>query len=92
MLEIHYEVAGRKLDPCFIGDSVQKAMLLRAARQVKRKFADIRIPDSFDPLRILIRGEDIHSLRYELQGPPEVLDLVKEQHGHVRNEPIEIAA
>lgn len=92
MLEIHYEVGGKKLDPCFIGDSIQKATLLRAARQVKRKFADIRIPDCYDPLRILIKGRDIHHLRYELYGSPEVLNLVKQQHGHTRNELIELAA
>lgn len=91
MLDIQFEVAGRKLDPCFIGDSLQKAVLLRAARQVKRKFSDIRIPDRHDPLRILITGDDVEHLRYELSGSPEVLDLVKEQHGHVRNEIIEVA-
>lgn len=92
MLEIHYEVGGRKLDPCFIGDSILKAVLLRAARQVKKKFSDIRIPDRQDPLRILIKGQDMHNLRYELDGSPEVLELVKQLHGHTRNEIIERAA
>ena len=92
MLEIHFEVGGIKLDPCFLGDSVKKAVLLRAARQVKRKFADIRIPDRYDPLRILIKGCDLNHLRYELHGSPEVLDLVKQRHGHARNDIIELAA
>ncbi len=92
MLEIHYEVGGKKLDPCFIGDSIKKAVLLRAARQVKRKFADIRIPDRQSPLRILIKGRDINNLSYELHGSPEVLELVRQQHGHTRNELIELAA
>lgn len=92
MLEIHYELAGRKLDPCFINDSIQKTTLLRAAREVKRKFSDIHIPDCQAPLRILIKGQDIHHLRYELYGTPEVLALVKQQHGHTRNELIELAA
>ncbi|MDZ7842765.1 MAG: hypothetical protein U5R46_18365 [Gammaproteobacteria bacterium] len=92
MVEIHFEVGGKKLDPCFIGDSVTKAVLLRAARQVKRKFADIRIPDSHDALRILIKGRDINNLKYELHGSPEVLDLVRQQHGHARNDLIDLAA
>lgn len=92
MLEIHFEVGGRKLDPCFIGDSMTRAVLLRAARQVKRRFADIRIPDSCDPLRILITGRDINNLKYELYGSPEVLDLVRRQHGHTRNSLIDLAA
>lgn len=92
MLEIHFEVGGRKLDPCFIGDSVQKAVLLHAARQVKQKFADIRIPDSHDPLRILIKGRDFDHLGYELHGSPEVLELVRQQHGHTRNDVIDLAA
>lgn len=92
MLEIHYEVGGRKLDPCFIGDSILKAVLLRAARQVKRKFADIRIPDRQDPLRILIKGQDVNHLHYELHGSPEVLEMVQQQHGHTKTEQIELAA
>jgi len=92
MLEIHFEIGGRRLDPCFIGDSVQKAVLLRAARLVKKRFADIRIPDRHDPLRILIKGRDIRHLRYELHGSPEVLDLVRQQHGHARNDVIDLAA
>lgn len=92
MLEIHFELAGKKLDPCFIGDSVQKALLLRAARQVKDKFADIHIPDSEYPLRILIKGEDINHLHYELHGAPETLARVQQQHGHTRTEPINLAA
>lgn len=92
MLEIHFEVGGKKLDPCFIGDSVQKALLLRAARQVKDKFADIHIPDREHPLRILIKGHDINHLRYELHGSPETLARVKQQHGHTRTAPIDLAA
>lgn len=92
MLEIHFEVGGKKLDPCFIGDSVTKAVLLRAARQVKRRFADIRIPDSHDSLRILIKGRDLNNLKYELHGSPEVLELVRQQHGHTRNSLIDLAA
>lgn len=92
MLEIHFEVGGRKLEPCFIGDSAKKAALLRAARQVKRKFADIRIPDCHDPLRILITGRDVNNLRYELHGSPEVLEMVRQQHGHARNDIIDLAA
>lgn len=92
MLEIHFEVDGRKLDPCFIGDSVTKAVLLRAARQVKQRFADIHIPDSCDSLRILIKGRDLNNLKYELYGSPEVMELVRQQHGHTRNNLIDVAA
>lgn len=48
MLEIHFELDGRKLDPCFIGDSVAKAVLLRAARQIKQQHGHTR-NDVIDP-------------------------------------------
>ena len=81
MLDIRFEIGGRKLDPCFIGDSIEKATLLHVARDVRRRFSIIRVTDREDPLKVLIKGDDIDHLHYELDGPPTVLDQVREKLG-----------
>ena len=81
MLDIRFEIGGRKLDPCFIGDSVEKATLLDVARDVRRRFSSIRVTDREDPLKVLIKGDDVDHLHYELDGPPTVLDQVREKLG-----------
>lgn len=85
MLDIRFEIAGRKLDPCFVGDSVQKATLLHAYHYIKQKFRPIRIPDSEQPLRVLISGEDVAHLRWELDGSQEILRQVREKLGDVES-------
>lgn len=81
LLDIRFEIGGRKLDPCFIGDSIEKATLLHVARDVRRKFSGIRVPDREDPLKVLIKGDDIDHLHYELEGPSTVLEQVREKMG-----------
>ena len=81
MLDIRFEIGGRKLDPCFIGDSIEKATLLHVARDVRRRFSIISVTDREDPLKVLIKGDDVDHLHYELDGPPTVLDQVREKMG-----------
>jgi len=81
MLDIRFEIGGRKLDPCFIGDGIEKATLLHVARDVRSKFSVIRVPDREDPLRVLITGDDIDHLHYELDGSRTVLDQVWDKMG-----------
>jgi hypothetical protein len=92
MLDIRFEIAGRKLDPCFVGDSVQKATLLHAYHVIKQKFRPIRIPDKEEPLRVMITGEDVAHLRWELHGSQETLRQVREKLGDVQSGQILAAA
>ena len=88
ILEIQFEIGGRKLDPCFIGDSVETATLLYVARLMRKKFSAIRIPDREDPLRVLIKGEDVDHLHFELEGSQSILDQVKDKTGASQREDI----
>lgn len=91
MLDIRFEIGGRKLDPCFIGDSIEKATLLHVARHVRRTFSTIRVSDREDPLKVLIKGDDIDHLHYELDGSRTVLDQVREKMGIVPHGKLPIA-
>jgi len=92
MLDIQFEIGGRKLDPCFIGDSIEKAMLLYVARLMRKKFGAIRVTDSEEPPRVLITGKDVGHLRYELAGPESVLNQVGDRAGAIRHEEITVTA
>ena len=88
MLEIQFEIGGRKLDPCFIGDSVEKATLLYVARLIRKKFSAIRVSDREDPLRVLIKGEDVDHLHFELEGSQSILEQVRDKTGASQREDI----
>ena len=92
ILEIQFEIGGRKLDPCFIGDSVEKATLLYVARLMRKKFSAIRVSDREDPLRVLIKGEDVDHLHFELEGSQSILDQVKNKTGANQREDIVLTA
>lgn len=88
ILDIQFEIGGRKLDPCFIGDSVEKVTLLYVARLMRKKFSMIRVSDREDPLRVLIKGDDVDHLHFELEGSQSVLDQVKDKTGTNQREDI----
>ena len=88
MLDIRFIIGGRKLDPCFIGDGVEKATLLYVARQLKQRFRDIVVPDCEDPLCITVRGEDVDHLQYHLEGSQFVLGQVRDRTGDLSSEEI----
>ena len=88
ILELQFEIGGRKLDPCFIGDSVEKATLLYVARLIRKKFSAIRVSDREDPLKVLIKGEDVDHLHFELEGSQSILDQVKDKTGASQREDI----
>ena len=92
ILDIQFEIGGRKLDPCFIGDSVEKATLLYVARLIRKKFSAIRVPDREDPLKVLIKGEDVDHLHFELEGSQSILDQVKDKTGANQREDIVLTA
>ena len=92
MLDIYFEIGGRKLDPCFIGDSIEKATLLYVARMMRKKFGNIRVPDREDSLRVLISGDDVEHLRYELDGPESVLDQIGDRAGIIVRDEITLVA
>ena len=81
MLDIQFQIAGRRLEPCFIGDGPEKVALLRIADQIRQKFRAIRIPDREDPLQVIVRGEDMEHLYCELQGSRSVLQQVQDTMG-----------
>jgi len=90
MLDISFEIGGRKLDPCFIGDGIEKATLLHVLRDVRRKFSIIRVPDREDPLKVLIKGDDVDHLHYELDGSNTVLEQVRDKMGIIPHRKIPI--
>lgn len=92
MLDIQFEIGGRKLDPCFIRDSVEKTTLLQVAGLLRQKFSVIRVPDVEDPLRVLIKGDDVHHLHYELEGTRSVMQQVRDKVGEVEHEEIMLTA
>ena len=92
MLDICFIIGGRKLDPCFIGDSVEKATLLSVARKLKQRFRDIVVPDCEDPLRITVQGEDVSHLRYQLEGSQFVMRQVRDRTGDLSTEDTVLSA
>jgi hypothetical protein len=81
MLDIQFLIGGRRLEPCFIGDSPEKTALLDIAHRLRQRFRAIRIPDREDPLRIIVRGDDMKHLHCELHGTRSVMRQIQDTMG-----------
>jgi hypothetical protein len=81
VLDIQFRIGGRRLEPCFIGDGPERTALLDAAQHIRQRFAAISIPDREDPLRVIVRGEDVEHLHCELRGPISVMRQIREVMG-----------
>lgn len=77
MAKVSFEIGGRKLDPCFVGNPLEKAMLLYLARQIRRRIGALRDPMTGKALSVLIKGDDFEHLYYEVDGSQDIVERVK---------------
>ncbi len=76
-MKIRFEIGGRILDPCFVGDPVDKAILLFVGRQIKKRIGPACDRQAGRSLRIVVRGDDIEHLSYEFEGSQRLIQLAK---------------
>jgi len=92
MLDVKFEIGGRFMDPLYFGDSAERETLIFMMREINRKLGDISDPVTGRPPRVWVVGEDFASLRYEVQGSPEVVRRIREQLGDVATESITVSS
>jgi hypothetical protein len=77
MAKVSFEIGGRKLDPCFVGNPMEKAMLLYLARRIRRRIGALRDPLTGKAPSILVKGDDFEHLSYEVDGSQHIVERVK---------------
>jgi hypothetical protein len=68
MIDISFEVGGRKVSPDRIGDELGKAILKEVARNVKTSLASVRCPEHGQHPRVTVKGSSLDKLSFEVHG------------------------
>lgn len=68
MIDVTFEIGGRKVSPNKLGDELQKVILTEVASKVKKALSSLTCPDHHRRPKVTIKGRDINNLSWEVQG------------------------
>ena len=79
MIEITFEINGRKVNPNRIGDAFEAAALETVKKQIVERVGSIRDPRTGERPKIKVKGRDLNNLSFEVTGSEELIQRVKEK-------------
>ncbi len=68
MIDIHFEIGGRKISPDRIGDALERAIFEEVTAGVKNTLASVRCAEHGQMPRVKIKGRNINNLSWEVKG------------------------
>ena len=79
MIEITFEINGKKVNPNNIRDALEKATMNAVAEGIRKKVGSIRDPKTGERPKIKMKGRNLENLSFEVSGSEELVALVKEK-------------
>jgi len=64
MIDITFEINGRKVDPNLIGDALERALFKQVRGNLAKKIAAVRDPDTGERPRLTVRGHSLGILQW----------------------------
>jgi hypothetical protein len=68
MIDISFEVNGKRLSPRNVGNTIERALLQSVQDEISRSVGSVRCPEHGQRPNIKARGRSIDSLRFEVSG------------------------
>jgi len=68
MLDISFEINGRKVSPNNVGDALERAILQSVSDSIKRSVGSLRCPEHRSSPKIVVKGRDLNNLSFEVSG------------------------
>ena len=80
MIEVSFEINGKKVNPDKIGDALEAAALKSIAEQVKDKLRGITCPEHGKSPKVKVKGRNLDSLSFDVSGCcDKLIERVKEK-------------
>jgi len=78
VIDISFEINGKKVNPRNIGNPLEKALLEQVEDSIKKQVGTVRCPEHGTAPKIVCKGHNLNSLSFEVSGCCEKLvDAVK---------------
>jgi hypothetical protein len=68
MIDVTFEIGGRKVSPNRLGDELEKAILSEVAANVKKALGSVTCPEHGQRPKVIVKGRDIKNLPWEVTG------------------------
>ena len=81
MIDISFEINGRKGNPNQIGNALEQALLSSIKDEVTQKVRSIRDPKTGERPKIKVKGRSIDSLSFEISGSEDLVARVRKALG-----------
>lgn len=68
MLEISFEINGKKVNPNNIGDALESAMFQKIGESIKKAVGSVRCTEHNQAPKVLVKGKNLDNLSIEVSG------------------------
>ena len=79
MMEVSFEINGRKVHPNRIADELEKAVYQQIKDELVRKVGRIRDPKTGKRPKLKVKGRSLDDLTIEVSGSPELIEKVQQK-------------
>ena len=76
MINVSFEINGRKVRPGQIANELERAMLESVRDDIVRKVSNIRDPKTGERPKIKVKGRSLDKLSFEVTGSEELIQRV----------------
>lgn len=81
MIDVTFEINGRKVRPNQIPDALERAMFEDVRDQLVRMVGNIRDPKTGARPKLRVRGRNLENLSVEVEGSAELIEEIKRRLG-----------
>lgn len=81
MIEVSFEINGRKVQPNKIADALERAMFETIRDDLARKVGNIRDPETGARPKLRVVGRSLKDLSINIEGSPGLIEEVKRRLG-----------
>ena len=77
MIDISFEINGRRVNPNHMGNALEQALLSSIKDEVTRKVRSIRDPVTGERPKIKVKGRSLDNLSFEISGSEDLVARVR---------------
>lgn len=81
MINLTFEINGRRVDPNRIGDALERAVFQQVRDSIVKKLRDVRDPDTGKAPQVTVKGRSLDDLKIDVKGSDAVIAEVKRRLG-----------
>lgn len=81
MLDVSFEINGRKVCPNQVVSSLERAILESVKKEILQKVGQIRNPKTGERPRIRVNGRSLDKLSFKVSGSDDLIKRVKQKLG-----------